>query len=258
MMFAKLQLAQAEICKAQAEDYMKQIETIQEEQEKCAKMIEEARNCQQKSKDDEGTGSKSITGKTVGDGCFAMSQELIDYMDKYGLSYPNDDKDYILGTDEWDYALKSLTNYQETIGNKTQTLMVYLQDFIGQYSHSVPYADLPYPCQFLPCPDTPCRIMWIAQNHKLHSGIGRLFLKIVKVYPECVPVPDQRIADHLAAVVPYRRKKAVIYRRLYQDLVSGHSQSFDYSRQGRDDTRYVNHPVPAERPAMPSFKPGNH
>ena len=134
MMFAKLQLAQAEICKAQAEDYMKQIETIQEEQEKCAKMIEEARNCQQKSKDDEGTGSKSITGKTVGDGCFAMSQELIDYMDKYGLSYPNDDKDYILGTDEWDYALKSLTNYQETIGNKTQTLMVYLQDFIGQYN----------------------------------------------------------------------------------------------------------------------------
>ena len=134
MMFAKLQLAQSEICKSQAEDYMNQIETIQEEQEKCAKMIEEARNCQQKSKDDEGTGSKSITGKTVGDGCFAMSQELIDYMDKYGLSYPNDDKDYILGTDEWDYALKSLTNYQETIGNKTQTLMVYLQDFIGQYN----------------------------------------------------------------------------------------------------------------------------
>ena len=36
--------------------------------------------------------------------------------------------------DEWDYNLKSLTNYQEQIGNKTQTLMVYLQDFIGQYN----------------------------------------------------------------------------------------------------------------------------
>ena len=36
--------------------------------------------------------------------------------------------------DEWDYALKSLTNYQEQVGNKTQTLMVYLQDFIGQYN----------------------------------------------------------------------------------------------------------------------------
>ena len=63
-----------------------------------------------------------------------MPQELVDYMDKNGLSYPNEDKDYILGEEEWDYALKSLTNYQETIGNKTQTLMVYLQDFIGQYN----------------------------------------------------------------------------------------------------------------------------
>ncbi len=134
MMFAKLQLAQAEICKTQAESYMDQIEKIQEEQEKCAKMIEEARNCQQKSKDDEGTGTTSITGKKVGDGCFAMSQDLIDYMNAYDLSYPNNDEDYILGTDEWDYVLKSLTNYQETIGNKTQTLMVYLQDFIGQYN----------------------------------------------------------------------------------------------------------------------------
>ncbi|NLV95708.1 MAG: hypothetical protein GX043_00005, partial [Desulfovibrionales bacterium] len=36
--------------------------------------------------------------------------------------------------DEWEYNLKSLTNYQEQIGSKTQTLMVYLQDFIGQYN----------------------------------------------------------------------------------------------------------------------------
>ncbi|WP_239446638.1 hypothetical protein [Mailhella massiliensis] len=63
-----------------------------------------------------------------------MSQELVDFMSERGLSFPNDDKDYILGKDEWDYALKSLTNYQETVGNKTQTLMVYLQDFIGQYN----------------------------------------------------------------------------------------------------------------------------
>ena len=35
---------------------------------------------------------------------------------------------------DWDFNIKSLTNYQETVGNKTQTLMVYLQDFIGQYN----------------------------------------------------------------------------------------------------------------------------
>jgi hypothetical protein len=42
--------------------------------------------------------------------------------------------DYVHNADEWDYNLKSLTNYQEQIGNKTQTLMIYLQDFIGQYN----------------------------------------------------------------------------------------------------------------------------
>ena len=135
MMFAKLQLAQSEICKAQAEDYMKQIEDIQQEQELCAEMIEQARNCQQLGEDGKGVGKKSISGtKTTGKDCYPMSQELVDFMNERGLSFPNNDKDYILGKDEWDYALKSLTNYQETVGNKTQTLMVYLQDFIGQYN----------------------------------------------------------------------------------------------------------------------------
>ncbi len=135
MMFAKLQLAQSEICKNQAEAYMEQIESIQEEQELCAKMIEEARNFQQLGEDGEGVGKKSISGTTTkGEDCYPMSQELVDFMNDRGLKFPNEDKDYILGKDEWDYALKSLTNYQETVGNKTQTYMVYLQDFIGQYN----------------------------------------------------------------------------------------------------------------------------
>ena len=55
MMFAKLQLAQSEICKNQAEAYMEQIESIQEEQELCAKMIEDARELQNKAKTARGT-----------------------------------------------------------------------------------------------------------------------------------------------------------------------------------------------------------
>ena len=134
-MFAKLQLAQSQICKNEAESYMKQIETIQEEQTETAKMIELARDLQQKGKAGEGVGKESISGTTTaGKDCYPMPQELVDYMDKRGLSYPNSDNDYILGEEEWDYTLKSLTNYQEQIGTKTQTLMVYLQDFIGQYN----------------------------------------------------------------------------------------------------------------------------
>ena len=62
MMFAKLQLAQSEICKAQATDYMKQIEEIQSEQQECAEMIEQARNCQQMGSDGKGVGKVSISG----------------------------------------------------------------------------------------------------------------------------------------------------------------------------------------------------
>ena len=127
MMFAKLQLAQSEICKAQAEDYMKQIEDIQNEQEECAKMVEMARKLQNDAKT--GKGDCPWDKKAS-----MMPQEMADYFEKHGLSYDTTGNDLANNSDEWDYNLKSLTNYQETIGNKTQTLMVYLQDFIGQYN----------------------------------------------------------------------------------------------------------------------------
>ena len=120
MMFAKLQLAQSEICKSQAESYMKQIEEIQDEQELCAEMIEQARKLQNDAK---------TSGK-----CTTMPAEMVDFFNDRGLSFDTDGNDNAHSADQWDYNLKSLTNYQETVGNKTQTLMVYLQDFIGQYN----------------------------------------------------------------------------------------------------------------------------
>ena len=120
MMFAKLQLAQSQLRKNQAESYMKQIEQIQDEQKKCADMIAQARELQNTAKKN--------------NGCTYMPQEMADYYKSHGLSYDTTGNDLKNNSDEWDYNLKSLTNYQETIGNKTQTLMVYLQDFIGQYN----------------------------------------------------------------------------------------------------------------------------
>ena len=120
MMFAKLQLAQSEICKSQAESYMKQIEEIQDEQELCAEMIEEARKLQNDAK----------TKNTATE----MPADMIEFFNSRGLSFDLTGTYETHNADEWDYNIKSLTNYQETIGNKTQTLMVYLQDFIGQYN----------------------------------------------------------------------------------------------------------------------------
>ena len=45
-MFAKLQLAQAQICKNAATDYMNQIESVQQEQKEVAEMISKARELQ--------------------------------------------------------------------------------------------------------------------------------------------------------------------------------------------------------------------
>ena len=121
-LFAKLQMAQSQICKNQAESYMNQIELIQEEQELCAKMIEEARKQQNEAK---AGGEKHAT---------AMSPEMQKFFNDRGLSFDLTGGYDTHNADEWDYNIKSLTNYQEQIGNKTQTLMIYLQDFIGQYN----------------------------------------------------------------------------------------------------------------------------
>ena len=118
--FAKLQMAQAQLCKTQATSYMKQIEDIQAEQKKTAEMIAQARKLQNEAK--------------TGDKCTTMPEEMKTFYKERGLSWDIAGSDDLHTKDEWDYNIQSLTNYQESISNKTQTLMVYLQDFIGQYN----------------------------------------------------------------------------------------------------------------------------
>ena len=118
--FAKLQLAQSMICKNQAEQYMKEIENVQEEQQRVADMIKEATNKQTKAKADNTTTQ--------------MSAEMKAYFNEKGIEWDQTGKDDWHNKDEWEINIKKLTNYQESISNKTQTLMVYLQDFISQYN----------------------------------------------------------------------------------------------------------------------------
>ena len=117
-MFAKLQLAQAQV--SSAETYMKQIEEVQEEQEKVSKFINEARRLQSDAR---------ISGKET-----EMPYDMVTYMNAKGLSYDTTGNDYLMDADEWEYNIESLEIYQEDLNNKTQTLMVYLQDFISQYN----------------------------------------------------------------------------------------------------------------------------
>lgn len=120
-MFAKLQLAQSQICKSQAENYMKQIENIHQEQKEVAELISQARQLQN-------TADKE--GKYT-----VMPKEMISWMEERGLAIDtHGNSDNLHSKDEWTFNIESLTNYQESISNKTQTLMVYVQDFIGQYN----------------------------------------------------------------------------------------------------------------------------
>ncbi len=116
--FAKLQLAQAQTSKTQAESYMKQIEDIQSDQKTVAEMIQKARTLQNEAKN--------------GDTETTMPSDMVEYFKAKGISISGSGTSF--DKDEWTYNIESLTSYQESISNKTQTLMVYLQDFISQYN----------------------------------------------------------------------------------------------------------------------------
>ena len=119
-LFAKLQLAQAQICKNSATQYLKSISEIQEDQAKVAEMIQLARQCKEEA------ASKDYV---------AMPDEMKAFFDEKKLTpCPTGSKGTSYNKDAWTYNLESLTDYQETLSNKTQTQMDFLQDFISQYN----------------------------------------------------------------------------------------------------------------------------
>ncbi|MCF0253492.1 MAG: hypothetical protein HUK26_04070 [Duodenibacillus sp.] len=118
--YAKLQLAQSMLCKNKAESKLKEIEEKQAEQQKVAKMISDARKLQ----------NQAETSKK----CTTMPAEMVQYFKDHDLAYDKDGNDNNHSKDQWAYNIQSLTNYQESLSNGTQTDMVLLQDFISQYN----------------------------------------------------------------------------------------------------------------------------
>ena len=99
LMFAKLQLAQAQLCKE-----------LQKEQDLTAGTLEKMRQLQ-------------------AEGATEMPEDMLSFMQDRGLAYC-EPKDF----DCWAYNIESLTVYQDSLTAQTQSLMVNLQDFIGQYN----------------------------------------------------------------------------------------------------------------------------
>ncbi len=120
LMFAKMQLEQAEMVKAQALDRMEQIQKSQEEQKQVAGYLNEARQAQADARNSEGTSG--------------MSDEMKQYMDSNGLAYDKTGDDNSMSADEWDTTINSLEGQLEKLGVQTQQQMINVQDFIGQYN----------------------------------------------------------------------------------------------------------------------------
>lgn len=110
LMFAKLQLAQAQLCKDSANSCMQQLQGLQEEQTLTADTLEKMRQLQ-------------------AEGATEMPEDMLSFMRDRGLPYC-EPKDF----DCWAYNIESLTVYQDGLASQTQSLMVNLQDFIGQYN----------------------------------------------------------------------------------------------------------------------------
>ena len=120
--FAQLQMALAETAKQGALDYMDEIEKIQAEQQEVADMLNQARQLQADAKSG---GDKAQT---------TMPKEMAAYMDANGLAYDKTGGDLNMTADEWEVAITSLKAQQDQLGTNTQQMMVYIQDFMGQYN----------------------------------------------------------------------------------------------------------------------------
>lgn len=117
LMFAKLQLKQSSLSKDRAIEYMNKIKGIQALQKETAEWISKAR--------------------ALAEGGGKMPAEMVAFFKLHKLAVgggkdPDPNKEY--SKDEWKINVQSLTNFQESVGSETQTHMVYLQDFIGQYN----------------------------------------------------------------------------------------------------------------------------
>jgi hypothetical protein len=120
MMFAALQLALAQTNKDKALDQINDIKNSQAKAKECADMIAKARELQQQAKSS--------------GGCANMTPELKSFYTANNLKWDTTGNDDKHNNDEWEYNIKSLTNYQEQIGTDTQQKMVFVQDYMGQYN----------------------------------------------------------------------------------------------------------------------------
>ena len=128
-MFAELQMELAKAAKESAMEKMDQIKASQDERKQVSAFLNECR--QQQSNAQNGTGDCPWDKKAS-----MMSTECQKYMDdpSHKLAYDKTGNDRAHNPDEWKVAIESLTGRLDELGSDTQQIMIYVQDFMGQYN----------------------------------------------------------------------------------------------------------------------------
>jgi len=123
LMFAQLQLQLSQANKNSAMEKMQTIQNNQALAKETAAMIAKARELQ-----------NDAANKDKGKGKTDVPPEMAAFFKDNGLSLESTGGSTQNTKDQWDYNIKSLTNFQEQIGSDTQQLMVFIQDYMGQYN----------------------------------------------------------------------------------------------------------------------------
>ena len=137
-------------------------------------------------------------------------------------------------------------------------------DLIGNDGHMVPVADFGEFLQGLARPDDAGRVVRIREDQQPAGRIPEDRLQVLEVHVIAAVFPqDQRIVDHLAAVVLRDQPERVIHRRLDDDFVFRTQQGVDdhadslYDAGDEGEPFFLNFPAMAvAQPADDGFVPG--
>ncbi len=135
LLYAQLQLEQADLAQDDAMAYLDKIEASQAEQSLCAEMISQATALMEQA---------DTSGEAV-----QMPYEMVCFFQDRGITFDSAGDDTASGNiydqngdwidtqhsaDEWEYNIENLSTYRDELGTETQTDMVYVEDFMGQYN----------------------------------------------------------------------------------------------------------------------------
>ena len=117
---ARLQMQLANSTKDTMTPYMNEINRIQKDQNRAGSFLSQARQIQKSAE----SSRKSI----------AMPDTMKFYMDTNKISYPKSNQGLLYSSDQWKSVIRGLEDYIEKTGAQVQSLMVKMQELMGEYN----------------------------------------------------------------------------------------------------------------------------